>query len=101
MSNHEHAGLIARLAREYRLSGAVEDELTRMAAQGASAPDLAERALRTTATDPNRPPKQQHISRPASYSARDAPEAPFPDKSDAPPSFATFGTTEVPLPEVK
>jgi methionine aminopeptidase len=94
-----HTALIARLAREYRLSSAVEDELTEMAKQGASVPDLAERALRTTATDPNRPPKQQqHISQPVSYSANDAAEVEFPEQNDAPPSFATRGNTEVLLP---
>jgi hypothetical protein len=93
-----HTALIARLSREFRLSSAVEDELTEMSKQGASAPDLTVRALETEETDPNRPPKQQHISQPKSYSAHDAKEVEFPGQSDAPPSFATFGNQEVPLP---
>jgi hypothetical protein len=102
---NEHFGLIARLAREHRLSDAVEDDLTRMAQKGASAPDLTAHVLATVseaaaARRQNFPPAHQTLSGPASYSPNEAPEVPFPEKSDDKPTFASFGNREVPLPPV-
>jgi hypothetical protein len=100
---NEHTGLIARLAREYRMSSAVENDLERLAQKGATASQLTAHAAATAAEAEeskrlNFPPAHQQPAAPTSYSPNEAPEVRWGEENTDPPSFATFGNREVPLP---